>query len=37
VQRLSESMKQYSGYRNLFVGSLQINVPNTFHEMKGAN
>jgi len=37
VQRLSESMKQYSGYRIYSWVHSQINVPKTFHEMKRAN
>jgi len=37
VQRLSESMKQYSGYRIYSWVHSQINVPRTFHEMKRAN
>jgi len=30
-------MKQYSGYRIYSWVHSQINVPKTFHEMKGAN
>jgi cyclase len=36
VQRLTESMKQYSGYRIYSWVHVQINVPKTYQEMKSS-